>query len=231
MDDELRRAVSEFLRRGAWFRALAREVQDLILDRSAIRSFRKGEIVSREDDPPLGLSALLEGRLWLVRYVETDTEHLVHVAEPGFWFGELAILTGRPAAITVLARTPARTLLLPYTAFEEIATRDPRFYRATVQLALCRYGLSLRHVAEAHRFTAEGRLRLVLADRAEMRRWDYPDESPLCLALSQEELARLAGLSRQTLNGLLQELRSKGLIELSFRCIRVLDLEGLRKKS
>jgi CRP-like cAMP-binding protein len=70
--------------------------------------------------------------------VGTDTEQLVHVAEPGFWCGELAVLTGQPAAVTFLARTPARTLLLPDAAFEELAARHPAFYRAVARLALGR---------------------------------------------------------------------------------------------
>jgi DNA-binding transcriptional regulator LsrR (DeoR family) len=71
---------------------------------------------------------------------------------------------------------------------------------------------------------------LVLADRAEMRQWDRPNEHPVCLTLSQEELARLSGLSRQTLNGLLQKLQNDGLIDVAFRRIHVLDLAGLRRK-
>lgn len=231
MDAAERRAVSAFLREGTWFRGLDPDVQDLILDRSKNQVFRKGQVISREGDPPLGLSAVLEGRLWILQHVGTDTENLLHVAEPGFWTGEFAVLTRRPAVVTIVAHTPARTLLLPFAAFEEIATLHPHFYRAAAQLALGRFGLMMRHIAEAHRSTAEGRLRLVLADRAEMWTWDHPNETPVHLTLSQEELARLAGLSRQTLNGLLQELRSKGLIELSFRSICVLDLEGLRKTS
>ena len=80
MKDEQRRDVSAFLRKGAWFGALAAGFQDLILDRSDVRSYRKGQVISRQGDPPLGLSALLEGRIWMVQHVGTDTENLVHVA-------------------------------------------------------------------------------------------------------------------------------------------------------
>ena len=230
MDDEQRRQVSAFLRKGMWFGQLPEVTQARILDRSVVRSYRKGQAVTREGDPPLGLSVLLAGRLWLVQHVGTEREHLVHVVEPGFWFGELAVLTGRPAAVTMVARTPARALCLPRQAFEETADQDPRFYRAVVRLAMGRYALALRHISESHRLAAEGRLCAVLADRAEMRRWDRPDEKPVCLTLSQDELARLVGLSRQTLNGLLQKLQKERLVQLSFRCIRVLDLAGLRRR-
>lgn len=229
MDADQRRKVAVLLQESPWFKGLPSDIQSLILDRAIVRSHPKGAFITHEGDPPLGLSAVLEGRLWIVQHVGTDTEHLVHVAEPGFWTGEFAVLTGRPAAVTVISRTPSRTLLLPYDDFEEIAARHPVFYRATAQLALGRFGLMLRHISEAHRLTAEGRLRAVLADRAVMRSWDRPNEDPICLTLSQEELARLVGLSRQTLNGLLQKLQDEGLIETSFRAIYVLDPAGLRQ--
>lgn len=228
MKDEQRRDVSAFLRKGAWFGALAAGFQDLILDRSDVRSYRKGQVVSRQGDPPLGLSALLEGRIWMVQHVGTDAENLVHVAAPGFWFGELAVLTGHPAVLTFLARTPVRTLLLPRAVFDEIAAANPAFYKAVAHLAFHRYAITLRHVAEAHRLTAEGKLRAVLADRAEMQCWDDPAEGPVDLNLSQDELARLTGLSRQTLNPLLQHLQERRLLEVGYCRIRVLDSRALR---
>jgi CRP/FNR family cyclic AMP-dependent transcriptional regulator len=230
MRQDDRRQVAAYLQKGAWFGALGSDVQNLILDHSVVRSYAKGRVINHQGAPPLGLSALLEGRVWVVRHLDADTEHLIHVAEPGFWFGEWAALTGRPAAVTFIARMATRTLLLPQRAFTELTARHPALYRAVAELVLARYAVMLRHVAEAHRSTAEGRLRLVLADRTEMRRWDHPDERSPSLKISQEELARLVGLSRQTLNGILQKLEAAGLVKVTFRSIRVLDPEGLRRR-
>jgi DNA-binding Lrp family transcriptional regulator len=47
------------------------------------------------------------------------------------------------------------------------------------------------------------------------------------LAVSQADLARMVGVSRQTLNALLGRLSKAGLIEVGFRRIRVRDAARL----
>ena len=45
----------ELLRRGRWFGSLPAELQSLIVDRSMVRSYRKGARIIGEGGPPRGL--------------------------------------------------------------------------------------------------------------------------------------------------------------------------------
>jgi DNA-binding transcriptional regulator YhcF (GntR family) len=47
------------------------------------------------------------------------------------------------------------------------------------------------------------------------------------LHISQEEIARLCGLSRQVANRALHELRGAGFVRMQYGSIRVLDVAGL----
>jgi CRP-like cAMP-binding protein len=49
------------------------------------------------------------------------------------------------------------------------------------------------------------------------------------LGLSQEEIGRLSGLSRQNTNRALRELADAGMIEMEYGAIHVNDLESLRQ--
>lgn len=62
---------------------------------------------------------------------------------------------------------------------------------------------------------------------ATMRKGDRPESGAVSLAVSQADLARLAGISRQTLNVILGKLEKAGLIEVGFRRVRVLDVARL----
>ena len=73
----------------------------------------------------------------------------------------------------------------------------------------------------------EDRLRTRLADLVELRRAERFGIGPVVLRLSQEELARMVGVSRQTLNALLADLRAEGLVDVGFRSLRIPDPERL----
>ena len=209
------------LREGTWFKALPEPLQLEFVRRSAVRSFRRGQWVTRAGSRLDGLYGLLEGRLWAVRPVGEDREDLIHVAEPGFWIGEYSLLTGEPAVVGTRASTAARLLVLPRSGFEAMVEAEPRWYRPLARLALERLALLARQLADTRSLPPEERLRTRLADLVELRRAERFAVGPVVLRLSQEELARIVGVSRQTLNPLLAELRDEGLVEIGFRSLRI----------
>jgi CRP-like cAMP-binding protein len=58
--------------------------------------------------------------------------------------------------------------------------------------------------------------------------WVGEGRSRRLLALSQEQLALMLALSRQTTNQLLRDLQSRGLLRMHRGGIEILDLPGLR---
>jgi len=67
-----------------------------------------------------------------------------------------------------------------------------------------------------------------LADLANLRQQDRPSGPSIVLELTQTDVAALTGLSRQTVNAELHRLAERGLIELSFRRIKIANVERLR---
>ena len=212
----------EFLRRGRWFGSLPGELQSLVVEHSIVRAFRKGALLIREGAPPRGLFALLEGRVHVVRAVGESDEALIHVGEPGFWFGEHGMLSGKTAIAGVVATTNARTLLLPIAGFRCIVTDEPRHYPYFAALLFERYATVFRYASEARSVAAEDWLWTRLQDLASIRRREARLEGPIDISVSQTELATMVGVSRQTLCMLLGRLQERGRIDVGYRKIRVL---------
>lgn len=219
--------ILRLLREGAWFQQLPTALQGEFVRRAVVRSYRRGQVVSRAGSRLEGLYGLLEGRLRVVRPVGADDEDLIHVAEPGFWIGEYSLLTGDVAVVTTVATTAARVLLLPRRDFERLVDEEPRWFRPFAVLALTRYALLVRQLSDTRSLSPEDRLRTRLADLVQLRRAERFGVGAVVLRLSQQELARIVGVSRQTLNALLAELRDEGLIEIGFRSLRIPDPERL----
>jgi CRP-like cAMP-binding protein len=227
MDAKKLQELRQFLSMGDWFGGLPEALQSLILDRAVVRKFARGQVISLEGCISKGLFALLEGVVHVIRSVGDGEEGLIHVCEPGFWFAEYAMLSGKPTIGTFLAHTQVTVLQLPKVQFDRIVAEEPRYYEAFARLALSRYAILVRMLAEVRDLTVELRLRDRLAVMAEMRTEDQRQGAAISLAVSQADLARMIGASRQTLNALLNKLQKAGLIEVGFRCIRVPDVRRL----
>jgi CRP-like cAMP-binding protein len=219
--------VRRLLGASDWFRGFPAPLQDLVLERSLVRRFAKGQVISVEDSDPDAFYVVLDGLMYLVRDVGNGDEALIHVGEPGFWYGLHYMLTGTRSVVTALAHTPVRALVLSKSQFDRILAEDPRYYECFARLVLDRYAILVRWFAEVRDLAPEARVRGRLASMATMRRQDRPESGGVSLAVAQADLARMAGISRQTLNAVLGKLEKVGLIEVGFRRIRVLDADRL----
>ena len=211
----------EFLRRGRWFGALPLELQERIADRASVRHFAKGAHLVREGEPVRGLFALLDGRVHVLRSVGEAGDALIHVGEPGFWFGEHGLLSGKTAIASVVATVPSRTLVLPASEFDRIVEDEPRHFPQFASLLFERYATVFRYASEARALAAEEWLLLRLRDLAAIRRSDARIAGPIDVNVSQAELATMVGVSRQTLCALLRRLEERGEVEVAYKKIRV----------
>ena len=212
----------EFLRRGRWFGSLPALLQSTIVERTIARSYGKGAFIIEEGAPPRGLFALLEGRVHVVRGIAESDQALIHVGEPGMWFGEHGLLSGRSALASIVATTNVRTLLLPVAEFQRIVAEEPRHYPQFAALLFERYATVFRYASEARAVPAEDWLWTRLQDLAANRRRDAQVEGPVDISVSQTELATMVGVSRQTLCMLLGRLQERGQIDVGYKRIRVL---------
>lgn len=213
----------EQLKQSPWFSPLPQALKMQILQRSTVRSFRRGEFLIREGGPPRGLYGLMHGRTRHVRSVSDGDEVLIHVGEPGIWFGEFPLLSGQPSVGSVIADAAARALFLPVAEFQRLVDGEPRYYREFNRLMWERYALRFRFMAEAQGLAPEARLRSRLIGVAEVQRGERPANGPATITMSQSELANMIGMSRQTLNMLLARLQARGPVQIGYRSIRLLS--------
>jgi CRP-like cAMP-binding protein len=215
------KSLIDRLSQGSWFGRIPQALRERVITRSSVRSYAKSQVISLEGSPPKGLFAVLEGQVQLVAAMGTGDEALVHVGGPGFWFGELAVLSGNQTLVTTIARTPVRVLLLTTSQFELLVEEDPHSFRHFAGLIFERYAALVRAFADIQEITPDARLRRRLAALVQLQREDRMEAGSVTLGVTQADLSRMIGISRQTLNRLLGQLQERGLIELGFRKIIV----------
>lgn len=216
------------LARNAWFSTLPTPLQELVLRRSTIRSFRRGETVQREGEPAREIGVLLSGRVRCLIRCGTERETVVHVGGPGLWYGWTVMFPNLGACVTLLADAPTQIMQLSKTEFDRIVEEDPRAFRAFASLVFDLTGTLMRYLGELPGLSLDGVLRVRLADMAWRTLRESRVDGPVELVLSQADLASMVGMSRQRLNQRLRALQDEGLVELGFRRIVVPDPARLR---
>ena len=228
--DELDKGrILAFLRKGAWFSRMPAPLQEALVDAGTVRTFEPGEVLGAEDRPVRGLYVILQGQALVTRQVEPDAESVIHVGGPGLWTGYVPMLNRNVLAVTTTARTRVRAFCVSAAKFRRLTDDTPEYFRHFAALAAQQLAFVLRQLACSLTLSAEELLRLRLADYTVLWRNDGVDDDVIELAISQSEVARMIGASRQTVNRCLIKLEEEGLIETGFNTIRILDPERLRQ--
>jgi CRP-like cAMP-binding protein len=158
---------------------------------------------------------------------EGDEVVLVTVREPDS-FGELAVLDGAPRSASAAALEPTTLLVITRTTLLDVMSD----HRELGERVLSSVGGLLRRLTEQ---TADlvfldlpGRVAKLLARIAADRGKQEGTAVVVDLGVTQTDLARMVGGSRQSVNQALRDLERQGAIEVDGHCVRIHDLDRLR---
>ncbi|OYW52595.1 MAG: hypothetical protein B7Y80_16190 [Hyphomicrobium sp. 32-62-53] len=178
------------------------------------RRYEAGQFVYHAGDKSDGAYGLAEGGLQITFPLVADEPVIIHRAEIGFWIGDAAELSSEPRLVTVMAAVETRLLHLPSSAIRTLLANRPDQWRCFYQLSMSNLRIAVSQLAEA--------LALTVRARACRRLLGLAD-SQGDAAITQDELAKLLGVTRPTIRRCLQELEDAGAIETNYRKLRVVN--------
>lgn len=205
-----------------------REFRALVA-RGRVRRFRPGQAICFAGDPASRVCLVLSGLVELTRPHEEGRELIIALLRPGEVFGLLALIGRLAEPDTVRARTPSGVCCFTPEEFR-------RLLRARSHLAF----IVIKSL-EGETMTLENRIEalafrslpsrvahtLLQVARAFGRRVDHGVRP--AISLTQQNLADLVGASRQHVNYVLADFRSRRLVSGSGRAFTLTDLEGLER--
>ncbi|MBN3727927.1 Crp/Fnr family transcriptional regulator [Burkholderia sp. Ac-20379] len=212
-----------------WFRALPDALRARLRATATVRELAAGETLFRRGDPPCGLYAVLAGALSIGAVDPDGRESLLTVLEPTTWFGEISLFDGQPCTHDAIAVENTRLLHLAQAALQQLLDEAPHYWRHFGLLMAQKLRLSFLTVEAISVMPAAQRLAARLLMIAEG--YGGISTGHTRIRLSQERLASLASLTRQTTNQLLREMAARGVVRLQVGEIEILDLDALRAAS
>ncbi len=190
------------------------------------RVVESGQPVFHQDQPTDAIYWLLEGRVKITRVTPEGYESVLCVRNAGEGFCLVAALDGGPQLGTAVALGRTRLAWADRGAFHDLCCEHPEL-AAVVQSACLLEVRWLMHRLETFAFrSVEQRLALVLL--SEMRR-ALEAKPPVELRLTRQELAGLAGTTRESVSRALQRLQRAGVLQARRGSVTIFDPDHLRR--
>lgn len=143
----------------------------------------------------------------------------------GAWFGEGSVMKNEIRPYDVVALRKSRLALVPAATFHWLLGTSLPFNHFLIHHLNARLA---QFVIRVEHLRSSGPEMHVAHCLAELFNTDLYPETTSVLRISQEEIALLAGVSRQLVNRTLRRLEEAGLLQVQYGSIRICDIDGLR---
>jgi len=192
------------------------------------RSYRKGEVIFHQDDPPGSIYFVKKGVV-KIQLASADGKRItIAWVRKGNFFGTIGSVKDGPRPESAVALEACDALLLQREHFQAFLKEHPESAMVLIEQLAQRWQSTLTLLQDVAFLDVPGRLAKVLLGLRERGNFSSDDESTD--APSQAELATLIGATRESVNKWLQNFCHQGLIAWEGKRIRILDHEGLRAR-
>ena len=221
--------AGEFLRRVPFLAALAASDRQALAAAAKRRRFGRGEEIFHKDEPGESLFIIWEGSVRIYLPSPQGADLTLAVLGAGDFFGDLALLDGGPRSASATALQETETLVLGRASFSAVLRSRPQSAMAVLAAVAQRLREADEMAGDLAFLDVGGRVAKKLLELAAAHGVQRPEGTLLDLPLTQEELANMVGVTRESVNRQLSTLRRLGVIAREGRRFLIRDGEALRR--
>lgn len=224
-------AIADLLQRVPFLGALAPEDREALAASVTHRRFRKGDIIFQREDEGQAIFIVESGSVRVYFPGSQGSDLTLAVFGPGDFFGEMSLLDGRPRSASAAATADTLAITLERSDFLALLTSRPKAALSVLEVVSRRLRGASEMASDLAFLDVGSRLAKRLLDLAATHGRLTAQGTLLDVRLTQEELANMIGVTRETVNRNLSEFRRLGLIGNQGRKFVILDQAGLRLRS
>jgi CRP/FNR family transcriptional regulator len=213
------------LKRSSLFRGLSPRSFEILADMALWKRFSKGEQIFWQGQPCPGVFCVVTGRVRVFKVAPSGKDHVLHFAEPGSTFAEIAVMGSFPTPANAEAIDDSLCVLLPTAPFQEALRSHHELCLGLLQGMAGWVRQLVGLLEDVVLRDASGRLARHLLEAA-----DAEGEEWFQLRILKKDLASHLNLTSETLSRTLRRLADAGLIDLGEgQRIRLLQRDALRE--
>jgi len=201
------------------------EIAGVLVER---RYDRDGSVYLRGDEPT-ALYGVAGGRIRFSAASAEGKEVVLDYAGQGQWFGEIGLFDDGPRVVDATAAEASVLFVLARRELIALCRREPELMFRFLELFSRRIRSAEDIIVDSAFLTLPARLaRKLLNLSADAERVEQAD-GVVALRISQDELGRLAGVTRESAGRQLKQWEREGLVAVDYGRVRIVDPARLRR--
>jgi CRP-like cAMP-binding protein len=212
---------------GAWFSKLSQDLRTAILARSNVRRLADAASLATRGAMAEEWCGVARGAVRISTVALSGKQVTLTYAEPGTWFGDIALFDGLPRTHDADTHGDTTLLVVRKRDFKDLLAQHVELYDALLRLNCRRLRLMFDQFEDLNTRPLQARLAKQILLLARSYGMVQGDEIRIKLALAQEDLAQLLGASRQRVNQELKGFERDGAVRVEPTRLVVLSREKL----
>ncbi|MFC1620269.1 Crp/Fnr family transcriptional regulator [Candidatus Neomarinimicrobiota bacterium] len=214
---------ASILREVPIFSELSDEDLNIIMQLTVRRFFAKNAMIVIEEDQGDTLYIIESGRVKIARLNEEGREVILAILGSAEFFGEMALLDGQGRSANVMATEDAVLFTLNRRDFLDVLERFPSISILLLKEMTSRLRKSDQQIKSLSLSDAEHRIGIAIHRFAEEMGIFKMGQVVIKRVPYQQDIANMAGTSRETVSRMLKSLERKGLVEREGRRLIIRD--------
>jgi CRP/FNR family transcriptional regulator, cyclic AMP receptor protein len=212
---------------GAWFSKLSPALRQAILERARVRRLSDGTPLASRGSQAAEWCGVARGAVRISSSSLSGKPVTLTYAEPGTWFGDIALFDGLPRTHDADVHGDTTLLVLRKPDFHALLAEHVELYDALLRLNCRRLRLMFSQLEDLNTRPLQARLAKQILLLARSYGIARGEEIRIGLQLAQEDLAQLVGASRQRVNQELKGFEREGAVRVEPTRLVVLSRDKL----
>ncbi|MCZ7601472.1 MAG: Crp/Fnr family transcriptional regulator [Melioribacteraceae bacterium] len=211
------------------FSDLDEEVLEQVVQVGNKKTYAKDSVILVEEEVGTALFVIIKGKVKVSRSSNDGREVILSILSDSDFFGEMSILDGLNRSATVVATEDSELFIIQRKEFLDLLNKHPEITIALLSELTQRLRNADMKIKALSLKDAEGKVATVilqLADDIGKIKHGTVEIEKLPL---QQDLANMAGTSRETISRTLHSFARKGLVEIDGSKLKIIDYEKFRE--
>lgn len=204
----------ESLKKIELFSSLTTDELQEIRGKIIIKKFKKNEIILREENTNEFMYIILDGEAKVVQFTEKGKEILITMHHAGDFFGELSLIDGKTSPAAVLAMKDSVTAIISKNDFHSLLMNQNKVLSNLLKIFCSRLRESIKKIQLLNFNNAAQRMKMLFMLLSETYGEKTDKGTVLNIRLIHQDIADMAGLTRETVTRILDKWQRGGEIEI-----------------